>query len=57
MNPDKYYWTNRASIHHIERLLDFLPEGSDPEKILLSGTPRYIEHIEQEVISADGHRR
>ncbi len=56
MNPDKYYWTNRASIHHIKRLLDFLPEGSDPEKILLSGTPRYIEHIEQHLLSADGHR-
>ncbi len=57
MNPDKYYWTNRASIHHISRLLDFLPEGSDPEKILLSGTPRYIEHIEQQLLSEDGHRR
>lgn len=57
MNPDKYYWSNRASVHHIERLLDFLPEGSDPEKILLSGEPRYIEHIEQQIVSPDGHRR
>ncbi|MBD5260963.1 MAG: hypothetical protein HDS38_02385 [Bacteroides sp.] len=45
MNPDKYYWSNRASIHHIERLLDFLPEGSEPERILHTGKPRYIEHI------------
>lgn len=57
MNPDKYYWTNRASIHHIERLIDFLPEGSDPKRILLSGKPRYIEYIEESVISADAHRR
>lgn len=57
MNTDKYYWTNRASVHHIERLLDFLPEGSDPKQILSSGKPRYIEHIEESVISADGHRR
>lgn len=34
-----------------------MPEGSDPEEILLSGTPRYIEHIEQQLLSADGHRR
>lgn len=57
MNPDKYYWTNRASIHHIEKLLSFLPKGSDPKKILLSGSPRYIENIEEQVTSADGHRR
>lgn len=57
MNPDKYYWTNRASIHHIERLIDFLPEGSDPKCILLSGKPRYIEYIEESVMSADAHRR
>ncbi|MDE6548495.1 MAG: hypothetical protein K2L22_05820 [Muribaculaceae bacterium] len=57
MNPDKYYWSNRASIHHIERLLDFLPEGCDPEWILHSGIPRYIEHCEVKVISADRHRR
>ncbi|MDE6560363.1 MAG: hypothetical protein K2K75_03170 [Muribaculaceae bacterium] len=56
MNPDKYYWTNRASIHHMERLEGFLPEGSDPEQILLSGKPRYIEHIEESIISVDGHR-
>ncbi len=57
INPDKYYWTNRASIHHIQKLLDFLPEGSDPEKILHSGNPRYIEHIERQILSTDGHRR
>ncbi len=57
MNPDKYYWSNRASIHHIKRLKEFLPERSDPEKILLSGKPRYIEHIERQLLSADGHRR
>ena len=57
MNPDKYYWSNRASIHHMERLKSFLPEGSNPEKILHTGNPRYIEHIEENVISADGHRR
>lgn len=57
MNTDKYYWINRASIHHIERLRAFLPEGSNPEKILLSGNPRYIEHIEETIISSDGHRR
>ncbi len=39
------------------RLLDFLPEGSNPEKIILSGKPHYIEYIEQQIISADGHRR
>lgn len=57
MNPDKYYWTNRASVHHIRRLHDFLPEGSDPNKILISGKPRYIEHCEDRVNSPDGHRR
>ena len=57
MNPDKYYWSNRASIHHMERLESFLPEGSNPEKILHTGNPRYIEHIEESVISADAHRR
>ncbi len=57
MNPDKYYWTNRASIHHIERLKDFLPADSDPEQILHTGKPRYIEHIEEQIISHDGHRR
>ena len=57
MNPDKYYWSNRASIHHIERLLDFLPERSDPERILQLGIPRYIEHCEVKVMSADRHRR
>ncbi|MDE7350507.1 MAG: hypothetical protein K2N25_05525 [Muribaculaceae bacterium] len=57
MNADKYYWSNRASTHHIERLRDFLPEGSDPERILHSGNPRYIEHIEENLGSTDGHRR
>ncbi|MDE6479507.1 MAG: hypothetical protein K2L45_04490 [Muribaculaceae bacterium] len=57
MNPDKYYWTNRASIHHIERLKDFLPANSDAEVILRSGSPRYIEHWEESVVSGDGHRR
>ncbi|MDE7419475.1 MAG: hypothetical protein K2N35_04630, partial [Muribaculaceae bacterium] len=56
MNPDKYYWSNRASIHHIDRLKEFLPERSDPDKILISGEPRYIEHIEQQIVSPDGHR-
>ena len=57
MNPDKYFWTNRASIHHIERLKDFLPAGSHAEEILNSGVPRYIEHCEESVMSGDGHRR
>ncbi len=57
MNVDKYYWTNRASIHHIERLKDFLPANSNAEEILRSGIPRYIEHIEDSIISEDHHRR
>ena len=57
MYSDKYYWSNRASIHHIKRLHDFLPVGSDPVRILHSGNPRYIEHCEEQMVSADGHRR
>lgn len=57
MNPDKYYWSNRASIHHMERLREYLPKEKDPLQILLTGDPRYIEHIEEQVYSADGHRR
>lgn len=57
MNPDKYYWSNRASIHHMERLKEYLPKGKTPLQILQSGQPRYIEHIEEQVISTDGHRR
>lgn len=57
MNPDKYYWSNRASIHHLKRLKEYLPKNKTPQQILQSGIPRYIEHIEEQVISADGHRR
>lgn len=57
MNPDKYYWSNRASIHHMERLRKYLPKDKDPMQILLTGEPRYIEHTEEQVYSADGHRR
>ena len=57
MNPDKYYWSNRASIHHMERLKEYLPKDKDPLQILLSGVPRYVEHIEEQVNSSDGHRR
>lgn len=57
MNPDKYYWSNRASIHHMERLKEYLPKDKTPLQILQSGQPRYIEHIEEPVNSADGHRR
>lgn len=41
----------------MERLKDYLPEDKTPKQILLSGVPRYIEHIEERVDSADGHRR
>lgn len=57
MNPDKYYWSNRASIHHMERLKEYLPVDKTPQQILRTGVPRYIEHIEEQVYSADGHRR
>lgn len=41
----------------MERLKDYLPEDKTPKQILLSGVPKYIEHIEERVDSADGHRR
>ena len=41
----------------MERLKDYLPADKSPRQILLRGEPRYIEHIEEQINSADGHRR
>lgn len=41
----------------MERLKEYLPKGKTPQQILLSGVPRYIEHIEEHIDSSDGHRR
>lgn len=56
-DADKYYWTNRASVHHIERLSALAELTASPEQILASGTPRYITHTVATLLSADGHRR
>lgn len=55
-DADKYYWTNRASVHHIGRLRALAELTASPEQILASGTPRYITHTVATLLSADGHR-
>lgn len=56
MKKDKYYWLNRASKHHIDRLRVLISDLPDSDEILSKGNPRYIYHIVDEVKSEDGHR-
>lgn len=56
MKTDKYYWTNRASVHHIRRMASLVKLDASPEEILASGNPRYISHTVYSLTSNDGHR-
>lgn len=56
MKKDKYYWLNRASKHHIDRLRNLISDLPDGDEILRKGIPRYIYHVVDEVESVDGHR-
>lgn len=57
MNTYKYYWSNRASEHHIRRMTALAGLTASPKEILTTGDPRYISHKVATLLSADGHRQ
>lgn len=56
MNDSGYYWINRASKHHIDKLRILLSDLPNDDEILSSGIPRYIRYFVDEEESEDGHR-
>ena len=56
MNERKYYWTNRASQHNIDRLRSLITDLPESKQILLTGNPRYITYVVDQMESKNGHR-
>ncbi|MDE6769537.1 MAG: hypothetical protein K2J78_07425, partial [Muribaculaceae bacterium] len=54
---DKYYWVNKASEHHIRRMLTLAPADSLKGDLMGVATPQYMMYRTEVLTSADGNRR